>query len=270
LNFFHQQLAIAVQKRYLASEEKELTGHQILARYFSRKADPTGEKIWTGNYPRGLSELPYQQTKGRLWDDLYTTLTNIQFLEQKVLIGMLEQTNLARAVMRTYTGVYLLQADFEFALSTGKQGNTRSIRTAPCFPENDARRAILVAFAQTIRREAHLLAEYPHLLWQQLYNRLQWADEPIRRVLEGERKRRSLFDNLPWLRLTTPNQESTGIAKSVIHNVPPTWKGRIEDCAISSDGTWMLTSGSGALIVWDVRTGERRTTLLHGGNYCAY
>jgi hypothetical protein len=37
---------------------------------------------------------------------------------------------------------------------------------------------VLEAFGKALGREAHNLTRWPDLLWQQLYNRLQWADGP--------------------------------------------------------------------------------------------
>jgi hypothetical protein len=45
------------------------------------------------------------------------------------------------------------------------------------------RQATLEAFARAIDHEAHVLSERPDLLWQQLYNRLQWEEEPALDVL---------------------------------------------------------------------------------------
>ena len=36
-------------------------------------------------------------------------------------------------------------------------------------------RKVLDAFSRTLNREAHNLKEWPELLWQQMYNRLQLA-----------------------------------------------------------------------------------------------
>ena len=35
-------------------------------------------------------------------------------------------------------------------------------------------RSVLKAFVRAIKREMHILTQEPDLLWQQLYNRLQW------------------------------------------------------------------------------------------------
>ena len=34
---------------------------------------------------------------------------------------------------------------------------------------------VLQAFSRTLDREAHVLTKRPDLLWQQIYNRMQWV-----------------------------------------------------------------------------------------------
>ena len=38
---------------------------------------------------------------------------------------------------------------------------------------------VLHSFSRTLRREAHVLAKHPDLLWVQFYNRLQWEGEKL-------------------------------------------------------------------------------------------
>lgn len=42
-------------------------------------------------------------------------------------------------------------------------------------------RLVLNAFSRTMQRETHVLTHQPDLLWQQLYNRLQWEREEVTR-----------------------------------------------------------------------------------------
>jgi hypothetical protein len=41
----------------------------------------------------------------------------------------------------------------------------------------------LNAFSCALRRESHVLTQHPRLLWQQLYNRLQWKGKEIKNLL---------------------------------------------------------------------------------------
>ena len=53
---------------------------------------------------------------------------------------------------------------------------------------------ILQAFSKVLGKEAHVLTQQPDILWQQLYNRLQWEDGdrsgPISKVIDPEFKKR--------------------------------------------------------------------------------
>ena len=88
LDFFHRQLAKAVRRRYLKGDDAEAAVHARLASYFRRKADPNADSSWSGNSPRGLSELPHQLTHGRLWSELETTLCDLAFIEAKCAAKM--------------------------------------------------------------------------------------------------------------------------------------------------------------------------------------
>ncbi len=67
---------------YLGGEDKAMI-HAGLAGYFAAKPLFIGqEDKKTGNL-RKLSELPFQQTYGALWEGLYKTLTDFDFLEAK-------------------------------------------------------------------------------------------------------------------------------------------------------------------------------------------
>lgn len=119
--FYHRQLGEVVAQEYLA-DEAGLERHRTLARYFgAQPLEITRDGISAPNL-RKLAELPYQQTMGELWDDLFATLTNFQFLERKAATGVVERTGFDRytgapgVVTRTYTGVFQLQDDFELAL----------------------------------------------------------------------------------------------------------------------------------------------------------
>lgn len=124
------------------------------------------------------------------------------------------------------------------------------------------RRSALEAFQRTLRRESHVLYERPDLLWQQLYNRLQWEDEPVPRLLAPEFARRSVPGAGPWLHLRTPLRESNALVRSLVHKrVRDVDTQRIKDLAISPDGTWCIsTSGEGTLTSPTTRQGRQLIT----------
>jgi hypothetical protein len=112
LGFYHPQLAEAVTARYLDGDEG-VARHAALASYFAGRCEKQGLE---GNL-RVLSELPYQQTNGELWDPLFETLTDFEFLERKATdVGVIVTTDAEGNETRTYTGVYALEEDFALAL----------------------------------------------------------------------------------------------------------------------------------------------------------
>ena len=52
--------------------------------------------------------------------------------------------------------------------------------------KSEDHKTTLQAFSRALTREAHVLTQQPDILWQQLYNRLQWeADDGDGPVLKG-------------------------------------------------------------------------------------
>jgi hypothetical protein len=118
LDFFHGQLREAAEERYLGEDRKREAYHEDIARLFTSKLDPEGDGSFLGDSVRGLSELPYHLTEARNWDALQSVLTDFHFLERKVSeVGVMETFGPNGEVIRTYTGVFLLQDDYDHALS---------------------------------------------------------------------------------------------------------------------------------------------------------
>jgi hypothetical protein len=116
LAFYHRELG-DVSREVFLENGKEIPFHEKLAAYFRFRSDPGGEREWDGSYPRGLSELPYHLTLAKDWDQVYETLTDFRFLEEKAAqVGVVESKNDEGQVVKTYTGVFQLQEDYERAL----------------------------------------------------------------------------------------------------------------------------------------------------------
>jgi AcrR family transcriptional regulator len=153
MSFYHRQLREVVEKDYLVEDEQRLAAlekegedrelhdgrarHRELADYFASEERQPLERPSDGEVKvnlRRLSELPYQQTHGEMWDDVYKTLTDFHFLEVKAAnAGVVESTDAQGNVTRTYTGPYLLQEDYALALErmpgngAGGTGDRRTI-----------------------------------------------------------------------------------------------------------------------------------------------
>jgi hypothetical protein len=97
--------------------------HRLLAEYFHWAADPAGPnaeglRSWRGGTARGLSELPYHQTKAQLWDEVYETLTDFTFIENKCArVGRLETTDEKGEPKAVFTGAFALREDYATALA---------------------------------------------------------------------------------------------------------------------------------------------------------
>jgi hypothetical protein len=117
LNFYHRELGDVASTVFLSGEKEKLF-HERLAAYFQFKADPRGDRSWTGNHPHGLSELPYHLIKAGSFEKVYQTLTDFKFLEHKAAeVGVLDRKDEHGKPIKTYTGVLQLQEDYERALA---------------------------------------------------------------------------------------------------------------------------------------------------------
>jgi hypothetical protein len=115
----------------------------------------------------------------------------------------------------------------------------------------------LEAFARALRREAHNLRQRPDLLWQQMYNRLQWEDEPLPGVLAPELDRRTAPGAAPWLRTRARFRESEALIRTLTGHT-----GTVRACAISPDSSFIVSaSNDDTLKIWDAATGKERLTL---------
>jgi WD40 repeat protein len=143
----------------------------------------------------------------------------------------------------------------------------------------EARRSILAGLGRATEREVRELASRPHLLWQQLHNRVQWLEEarPVLRHREGERIRTGR--ETPWLRTRTPFRESDRLLRvleSVPHAVPDVAEGhaRMTIARFSPDGSRILAAGGDqTLRVWDAKSGiELQVFSGHSGvvTSCAF
>lgn len=93
LSFYHKQLGEVVNNEFLIDIKTER--HKILAEYFWNLDLKTGR---TYNI-RKVSELPYHEINGELWDKLVKTLCDLRFVDAKCAVGMtynlVEDYNLA-------------------------------------------------------------------------------------------------------------------------------------------------------------------------------
>ncbi|WP_152966415.1 hypothetical protein [Ornatilinea apprima] len=117
LAFYHRELRDASEAEFLSDGQAQAY-HAKLADYFRFKADPDGDHSWSGDDIHGLSELPYHLTEAERWDQVYRTLIDFRFLEEKAArVGVVDSRDGQGQTVRTYTGVLRLQEDYERALA---------------------------------------------------------------------------------------------------------------------------------------------------------
>ena len=109
----------------------------------------------------------------------------------------------------------------------------------------------LKTFLRALDRESHVLQQHPYMLWQQLYNRLQWEGDEIEKLLEPEYSLRCKPGAAPWIRSRTRSPESGALIRTLAGH-----SADIYACAFSPDSRLIVTAGSdGALRVWDAASG---------------
>lgn len=118
-------------------------------------------------------------------------------------------------------------------------------------------KSILAAFLRALAREGHVLTKHPHLLWQQMFNRLQWEWDLVKPVLFPALTWRVLKEPKPWLRLRNPYKESQALLRTLEGHT-----NRVNACAFSPDGRFILSGSSdNTLRLWDPATGMLLNTI---------
>lgn len=249
LAFYHRQFADAVAERFLAAETRT-TRHQALARYF--QAEPSDLKADGRRTPhlRRLSELPFQQTSGGLWEDLRTTLADFEFLQDKVESGLL----------------YDAIDDYE---------NLRRAFPAPNRGGEDSRkdlRQLLTTFSSAFNQEFHSFRSDPEIATQQLYSNLYAHDAfegPAGDVLRTFLERGRYPGGHAWLRRL--NQAPHTSTSRLLLRTIAAHEGPVTSLAVPPMGDVLATGGAdGTLRVWKERDGTQQAELqAHAGGVTA-
>ena len=116
----------------------------------------------------------------------------------------------------------------------------------------DTQTNILNAFFRALTRETHMLTLHPDLLWQQLYNRLQWEGEEVKQVLASEVSKHIKVGARPWLHQMNRLAESNPLVRTIIG-----LQGEVNSCLCIPGEKLIVSAGAdGSLRVWDRDTGE--------------
>ena len=122
----------------------------------------------------------------------------------------------------------------------------------------DRRLKALTVVDRALRRESHVARDHPEILWQQLYNRLQWEKASLPGVLVPALAKRTRSGGAPWLRTRTPFRESGNIARTLAGH-----DGAVTGCAFGPDGRSIVTAGHDRMLkLWDPESGRELCTFV--------
>ena len=265
-DFFYESFLLAARDRYAgekaedSSLRKQFTDwHRSLARYFKQNVDPDNDATWSEASPRGLSELPYHLAYSAQPDELFSTLTDFDFLELKANeVGVTQSIDSEGQVSTSHTGAALLLEDLNLAVEILNRD-----------PKFHRQNGILKSLSRALDFELQNLNKWPHLLWQQLYNRLQWETDEVKQLILPDYERRTAVGPgswewdpawkkyRPWILNKTPIIGSDVLIRSMSGH-----KNTVTGCLFTVDGRRILSSSSdNSLKVWDAETGEELTTI---------
>lgn len=223
-DFFYESFKTAARMRFEGDATTRFPGrrltrawHGLLAFCFLSKADPAGDGSWSGNYPQGLSELPFHLAGAERWQDLNATLLSYRFLQAKV----------------NDFGPQPLIDDFDRALKEG--------------PGNDN----LSLVRDSLLLSAAALARDPGQLTSQLNGRLMESDSPeIEELVESAQR----WTTSPWLRLLKSTLKRPG---GPLQRTVEAHDKHILTIVVLPDGFRAVTgSDDCTLKLWDLDTGR--------------
>ena len=241
LAFYHRQLREGVAANYLTGADRKQP-HRALAAYFRdqdlefRRGGKTHANV------RKLVELPYQETLGELWDELFATLTDFRFLERKAAtVDVQERANPQSKPIKTFMGVIQIQEDFQLA---------QSCPLAECHK-------VLDHLARSCARISHLVITRPQNFLQDIYPEVAFEGSALatvaaRWVEEAKRESTRL-----WLRRVYPHMAGSALVRTFAQH-----EDSVDSIAFSPDGNLLASSSrDNTVILWEVGSGEPLATL---------
>ncbi len=234
-DYFYESFKLAAFERYAAGVAKESQPertsqqwHKLLADYF--RSLPTWRELSASSRVesrrdptiRKISELPYHQTEAQQWDRLEETLCDLDFIEAKCMAGM----------------TVGLVKDYHQALLTTEREVVWAGRNR------------VVGFSRFVKKDAHILAAYPELTFQQA------ANQPDSSPQAAAAKERLVSEGVPWIEwINKPQVYDPCLMTLVGHS------DEVETCAYSPDGKRIMSaSRDNTHKVWDAETGELIST----------
>lgn len=115
-SFYHRELG-DISKELFLGENDTVHFHHQLADYFRSKADPSGNASWDGSDNHALSELPHHLIAADEQDQVFSLLTDFNFLERKAEeVGITRKEDGSGGVEIFSEGIQNLMGDFDEAL----------------------------------------------------------------------------------------------------------------------------------------------------------
>jgi len=105
---------------------------------------------------------------------------------------------------------------------------------------------ILLAFQQELGHEQHILKTQPDILWQQMFNRLQWKDEAVKSLVEKESSLRITRKASPWLWLKSAHHESRNLHRTI------KCSDMVRKCFFSPEGDKIVAQIGFDTTLWDM------------------
>lgn len=203
--------------------------HKLLADYFKKfhfYYPQEEKKIFN---TRKLSELPFQQINGALWNETYKTLTDFEFLESK----------------NTCFSVYDLLVDFHYAID----------KISACSPA-ESLLYIIEIFGRAIDQASIILKDNPELTFDQIINRIKWKKDHnnlLKEKIESIKK----IHNRPWIEVLTRPDEISSLIRGFTGHTD-----EVMTCEYSPDKRFIVSASKDkTLKIWDARFGKEIYTL---------
>ncbi|KAK5582092.1 hypothetical protein RB653_003675 [Dictyostelium firmibasis] len=244
LEFFHNQLKLAILKRYHSQTDSSVKIHKSLANYYLTKADPDNTKHWLGEESVAFSELPYHLTKARLFTQLEETLCNLKFIERKCKFGL---------TFELISDYHEITGD---DLVNEKEKN--SLNAPSRLIKNKEILEHIRDFCDFISSNTHILSKSPELTFQQAFN--QPNKSYCHKIAASES---GGFKHKTWVEwLNKPEVKDS--CKQTITG--------LEDgataCSYSRDGSMIASAGKDSIIhIFKASNGSEILTLVGHSNW---
>ncbi len=122
----------------------------------------------------------------------------------------------------------------------------------PNLDEIKHQQEILKAYNRTLVRESHVISRHPNLLWQQMYNRLQWGGEEVKFIIRTEFDDRRKSNYKGWFHSLSRPRENEAFQFSLSgHN------DQVNRAQFSPNGKLISTSSDdGTVRIWKADFGK--------------